>query len=542
MVPSTVAVFVQACGTALPFYCCASCLNMFFNGMRMVSTGKQQFVVPIAAAAVAGTTLTLSKPTQLQGWFWSKKEDMIFQLGTNNWQRPKKDGSGLEFAPGSGVLHEAHHNAYNQLGYARSFSMYPSSTQGQPTDPNADYRVFELDHPIPICESASPNSSKRWHGMSDAEFGAYVTRLENEVYDYMKACEAKSGKKFTMVIAHHSFVNPLVMKRVMQRRIRDGLPQIPLYCFVHGTALKMYRWELGPKETEEQKSFPMRFHKMIIGEQLFDDQKIGINACFVISKEQKDGIKELFPMFPQDRVIVAPNGINMEKFKPRDKTLNQVVVEQTRKIVWPAAPPSEADCGKYKKVLVFVGKAAEWKRQAALLNAMAIIEKKYPDVALLCAGTGPDAEMKKLKDQCDSLGLKNTFIIGARGQDQLAEMYTIADLGIFPSYKEPFGLVFVECMACKTPVLGANSGGPKDFVAKEVGELVPEPPETKDLSTVTLGVETLGTTLAEAISRALDEKWKEKKGAACLKLAHDKFTVKTQVENMLKDAEQLPKV
>merc|ERR1712226_904456 len=113
---------------------------------------------------------------------------------------------------------------------------------------------------------------------------------------------------------------------------------------------------------------------MIIDEKLFDDQKNGVTACFVISKEQKDGIKEIFPMFPQDRVIVAPNGINVEKFKPREKSLNQVMVEQTRKIYWPA-PPSEAECATYKRVLVFVGKAAEWKRQAALLHAMADIEK-----------------------------------------------------------------------------------------------------------------------------------------------------------------------
>merc|ERR1712056_1660 len=157
------------------------------------------------------------------------------------------------------------------------------------------------------------------------------------------------------------------------------------------------------------------------------------------------------------------------------------------------------------------------------------IEKKYPDVALLCAGTGPEKELDKLKNQCEELGLKNTFLIGARGQDQLAEMYTVADLGVFPSFKEPFGLVFVECMACKTPVIGANSGGPKDFVVPLVGELVAEPPETKDLSTVPLGVQTLGKTLAEAISRALNENWKHKKGAACIQVAHDKFTVKTQV-------------
>lgn len=269
-------------------------------------------------------------------------------------------------------------------------------------------------------------------------------------------------------------------------------------------------------------------------------KKNGVSACFVISKEQKDGIKEIFPMFPQDRVIVAPNGINVEKFKPREKTLTQVIVEQIGTgILWPCSAPTEADLSKYKRIIVFVGKYAEWKRQAALLHAAAEYEKTFPDVATLCAGTGPDGEVDKIKKLCDELGLKNTYLLGARGQDQLAEMYTVASLGVFPSFKEPFGLVFVECMACKTPVIGANSGGPKDFVSPSVGELVAEPPETKDLSTVADGVKTLGKTLNETISRALNENWKEKKGPACIKLAHDKFTVAAQVTQMMIDVATL---
>merc|ERR1719487_1855445 len=102
---------------------------------------------------------------------------------------------------------------------------------------------------------------------------------------------------------------------------------------------------------------------MIMESKLFDDQTNGVNACFVISQEQKDGIKEIFPCFPQDRVIVAPNGINVEKFKPREKTLEQVMVEQTRTILWPAEAPSEDACAKFDKMIAFVGKAAEWKRQ-----------------------------------------------------------------------------------------------------------------------------------------------------------------------------------
>merc|ERR1719272_1632158 len=420
----------------------------------------------------------------------------------------------------------------------KSWSMYPSQNQGQPTEADADYKVFELDHPIPICESASPNSSKRWHAMDDAEFGAYVARLESEVYEYMKACEEKAGRDFSFAIAHHSFINPLVVSRVIKKRVAEGKPKIPLYCFVHGTALKMYRWELGPKETDEQKSFPMRFHKMILEEKLFDDQENGVNACFVISEEQKGGIEELFPTFPQARVIVAPNGINVEKFKPQPKTFDEVLLAQTRNVIWPAAPPSAEDCKKYKRAITFVGKFAEWKRQAALLHAAALYEKTHPDVVTLCVGTGPAAESDKLKALAAELGLKNTYLLGARAQDVLAELYTVSDLGCFPSFKEPFGLVFVECMACRTPVIGANSGGPKDFVSESVGELVAEPPETKDLSTVAEGVETLGKTLNETIQRALKEDWKAQKGDACLQLALDRFTVGAQVVFMQKEVKK----
>merc|ERR1712050_617516 len=272
-------------------------------------------------------------------------------------------------------------------------------------------------------------------------------------------------------------------------------------------------------------------------EKLFSDLSDGVSACFVISEEQKNGIAEIFPCFPQERVIVAPNGINVEKFKPREKTMKDVIVEQTKEILWPAAAPAEPE--KFTKMVTFVGKAAEWKRQAALLHAAAAYEKEFDDCITLCVGTGPQEELDKLTALCTKLELKNTFLLGARGQDILAEIYTVSNLGVFTSYKEPFGLVFVECMACKTPVIGANSGGPKDFVTGDVGELVAEPPETTDLATVPAGVKTLGDTLNETITRCLKEDWKASKGEACIKLAHDKFTVEAQVKQMLQDAKAL---
>merc|ERR1711920_483552 len=232
----------------------------------------------------------------------------------------------------------------------------------------------------------------------------------------------------------------------------------------------------------------------------------------------------------------------MGKFKPSSKSFAKVIKEQTRTITWPATVPADAELARYKRCITFVGKAAEWKRQAALLHAAAEYEKKsaFGDVVTLCAGTGPPEEIKKLTELYESLKLQRTFILGPRSQDDLAEIYTVSSLGCFPSYKEPFGLVFVECMACKTPVIGANSGGPKDFVTPDVGELVAEPKETKDLATVSKGIPTLSKTLNETIVRALEEDWKGKKGDACIKLAHDRFTVATQVHGMLNSMQAMP--
>ena len=50
-------------------------------------------------------------------------KQLIFQLGTNNWQRQG------EFAPGSGILHEAHHQSLWSLPNTKSFSVYPSKKQ-----------------------------------------------------------------------------------------------------------------------------------------------------------------------------------------------------------------------------------------------------------------------------------------------------------------------------------------------------------------------------------------------------------------------------
>ena len=161
----------------------------------------------------------------------TKGDRLICQLGTNNWQR------GGEFAPGSGILHEAHHHAYNALPGMRCYSMYPSKRQRFRDE---DVRVFALEHDIPICESISPVSNYRWHSMSEAEVDAYRARLTREVTDWIDEIEAGTDDRFGLAIAHHGFMNTVVMRDVIRRRAAAGRGTMPLLCFAHGTELKMY--------------------------------------------------------------------------------------------------------------------------------------------------------------------------------------------------------------------------------------------------------------------------------------------------------------
>ena len=193
------------------------------------------------------------------------------------------------------------------------------------------------------------------------------------------------------------------------------------------------------------------------------------------------------------------------------------------------APEAVAPEGGFDAVVAFVGKFADWKRLDALLRAAASYERGERRVLTLVAGSGPVEEQVKMHDLAASLGLERTYFLGPRQQEELATLFACADVGVFPSYREPFGLVFLECMACETPVIGADSGGPRDFVTDEVGTLVPETDDRQELA----------DSLAAAVTRALDEGWKQGKGPDAARYARERFSVVKQVSDLLGEVDRL---
>lgn len=448
---------------------------------------------------------------------------LIFQLGTNNWQR------GGEFAPGSGILHESHHLAYNALPGVRAYSIYPSRRQRFEDE---DVHVFPLEHDIPICESVSPTSSYRWHSMSEAEVAAYRLRLTNAVFDWMEEIESRTGDQFSLAIAHHAFMNTVVLRDVNRRRVAAGRPRMTVLCFAHGTELKMFDNE---RRGDEPLEFPMRFWPFMRREKIFDsaDPNHGVDVVAAISIEQVDALLDLFPEFARDRVVLSPNGYNQDVFVPAPDGTDRAAVLagfRTQPLVGSdLQPEAVAPPEGFDAVVAFCGKFADWKRLDALLRAAATYEQGERRIVTLVIGSGPAEAQRDLHRLTTDLGLRRTYFLGPRSQDELALLFSCADVGCFPSYREPFGLVFVECMACGTPVIGADSGGPRDFVTSEVGTLVPETADSAALD----------ASLVEAIDQALAADWKSTRGPVAAQYARNRFSVTGQVSHLLAEVDRL---
>jgi glycosyltransferase involved in cell wall biosynthesis len=243
----------------------------------------------------------------------------------------------------------------------------------------------------------------------------------------------------------------------------------------------------------------------------------------------------VFPEFPRDRVILSHNGYNQDVFGVRP----DVYADRANVLAGFMTQPPEgsgrtpepvAPADGFDAVVAFCGKFADWKRLDALLRAAATYEQRTDKKILtLVAGSGPLDAQVQMHDLATELGLRRTYFVGPRPQDELTTLFNCADVGCFPSYREPFGLVFIECMACGTPVIGADSGGPRDFVTPEVGVLVPE---TDDRAA-------LAASLAAAVNRAIDENWKQTKGAVAAAYVREKFSVTGQVSALLAEVDRL---
>ena len=162
-----------------------------------------------------------------------------------------------------------------------------------------------------------------------------------------------------------------------------------------------------------------------------------------------------------------------------------------------------------RPLVLFLGKLTPRKRVDVLINAFARLERA--DARLVIAGNdmGSGRELRAL---VRSLGLDDrVFFTGLlTGSDRLAALAD-ADVVVYPSEDEIFGLVPLESLLAGTPVVVADDSGCGEVIGATGGGLV-----------VPLGdVEAL----ERAIGRVLDDRgsWRSKVGDAAARV-RDRFS------------------
>ncbi len=141
-------------------------------------------------------------------------------------------------------------------------------------------------------------------------------------------------------------------------------------------------------------------------------------------------------------------------------------------------------------VQLFVGRLSHEK------NVEAFLRLNTPGSKVVC-GVGPLQEV--LRERHPSV-----HWLGVLSREELAKAYAAADVFVFPSCSETFGLVMLEAMACGTPVAAYPVDGPLEVLGGEGlearGGFLDE-----DLAKACLGA--IAVPRHEARARALEFSW-----------------------------------
>ncbi len=123
-------------------------------------------------------------------------------------------------------------------------------------------------------------------------------------------------------------------------------------------------------------------------------------------------------------------------------------------------------------LLAFAGRMVAEKGVQDLLDSLAMLRKKLPCVRAMLIGDGPERAL--FEAQARTLGLTDSVVfLGWLDPDELLAHLSAADIFVGPSWFEAQGLVFLEAMLARTPVVATHTGGIGDFVRhEETGLLV----------------------------------------------------------------------
>jgi glycosyltransferase involved in cell wall biosynthesis len=174
---------------------------------------------------------------------------------------------------------------------------------------------------------------------------------------------------------------------------------------------------------------------------------------------KKDMVR--FYNLPPEKIHVVPDGVDTRRFCPLSD--RRALVNWRIRLFGADVP-----------YIAYVGKPTERRNLSPLIRAFEQLkkEKRIPHKLLIVGADLPGTS--PFRQVIAQLGLEaEVVVLGYADQDQLVLVYNAADLFVYPSSYEGFGMPVLEAMACGTPVIALNSTAFPEF-AGGVAHLLPD--------------------------------------------------------------------
>ena len=170
------------------------------------------------------------------------------------------------------------------------------------------------------------------------------------------------------------------------------------------------------------------------------------SEVIVNSNYMKNELQRLFGL-PYEKINVVPNGVNLNLFNGIERDYNF-----RRRFAM-----------DNEKIILFMGRLVYEKGVQHLISAMPKILNGYHDSKLVICGKG--GMLEELQAQANALGIANkVYFAGYMAGKDVQRMYKAADIAVFPSTYEPFGIVALEAMLSENPVVVSDIGGLNEIV------------------------------------------------------------------------------
>jgi glycosyltransferase involved in cell wall biosynthesis len=223
-------------------------------------------------------------------------------------------------------------------------------------------------------------------------------------------------------------------------------------------------WPDGPAAAQLAKALAVPFSAKARGSDIhYWGQRAGVAEQIVAAGQAADGLIAVSAAIradmaalgmPDAKIRVHHTGIDLTTFRPGDRAAGKAAL------------------GLDGPLLAGVGALLPRKGHDLTIRALT----QLPHATLIIAGDGPDRP--RLEQLARTLGVADRVrLLGPMPHAAVADLVAAADVMVLPTVSEGLANVWVEALACGTPVVTSDVGGAREVIDRpDYGRLVPRDP------------------------------------------------------------------